>query len=417
MGELRENMGITNKDLIVYWSKFKIEAKGKVLEKAKNSYIEFCKMLNEVDFELVSDYTGNQENVELVYKLDDNVRINMRPDSFKLYTYKRIVTFKNNLKQNGDKFIKFIGLTIGSILIAKIKTFDGGVIDIDISRYYSFVIARQDFYDKIKEIGGCTTDYYTNRKTKINICIDDIKLNPINPDNFKTQTCNRIINFKNKLKENGDEFVRFVGLTNGGKLIAKIKTFDGGNIDIDIANYKRWTKSRQKTYDYCEEKGYRILSPYVNGQEKFLIDFNCEHKPHWITPNDLKQNYGCPICKESKGEKAIRLYLEKNNIYFKQEYIFEDCKYKRVLPFDFYISNYNLCIEFDGRQHFESNEYFGGEERLKTTQKRDRIKDDYCMENSINLLRISYYDIDDIDGILDEEFKRLREGFVKDNIA
>ena len=140
-----------------------------------------------------------------------------------------------------------------------------------------------------------------------------------------------------------------------------------------------------------------------------MIDFNCGHDPNWIKPHNLKNNRECPICSESKGEKAIRLYLENNEIKFKQEYKFENCKYKNQLPFDFYIPEYNLCIEFDGEQHYKAFEYFGGEKSFRLTKIRDKIKNKYCSDNKINLLRIPYYKIDNVEKILDEELSRLRD--------
>ena len=102
--------------------------------------------------------------------------------------------------------------------------------------------------------------------------------------------------------------------------------------------------------------------------------------------------------------------MENNTINFVQEYRFEDCRYKLPLRFDFYIPEHNLCIEYDGIQHFKSFEFFGGEDKLKITQMRDEIKNDYCKKNGINLIRISYNElVGDAENILDDEFKRLRE--------
>ncbi|MFH0334633.1 PDDEXK family nuclease [Clostridium perfringens] len=143
--------------------------------------------------------------------------------------------------------------------------------------------------------------------------------------------------------------------------------------------------------------------------DKILIDFNCGHKPNWIIPSSLKRNHGCPICDESKGEKYVRIYLENNNIDFIQEYRFEDCRYKYTLPFDFYIPDNNLIIEFDGIQHYRENNYFRGNNIFKDTQKRDKIKNKYCKDNGINLLRIPYWELESIEDILDEEFERLRK--------
>lgn len=398
-----------SKDLIVDWNKFKSNGKGKMLEKAKGGYIEFCQMLDEIDFELVSDYIGSKDGVELVYKLNDSVRLNMMPNGFKKQTYKSIISFKAKLKENNDEFIKFVGSTNRGSLMVRIKTFDGGKINLDITAYSRFIKARQDFYNKLKEVNGYTTDYYMSNKSKMNIYIDDVKLNPMTSNDFKRCTYKVIINFKKQLKENNDTFVGFTNITNSGNLIAKIKTLDNSVIGIDIGAYRKFTEGRQSTYNYCKEKEYKILSPYVGAMKKILIDFNCGHEPHWIIPSVLKNGISCPVCNESKGEKFIRMYLEKNNIDFVQEYVFENCKYKRSLPFDFYTSHYNLCIEYDGIQHFEVRNHFGGNKEFKNTQKRDKIKNKYCKDNGINLLRIPYWELESIEDILDEEFERLKK--------
>lgn len=154
--------------------------------------------------------------------------------------------------------------------------------------------------------------------------------------------------------------MKFIGLSGKNSLVAQIKTFDNGEFDIDIANYLQWNRGRISTHNYCISRGYKMLSSYINNKEKILIDFKYGHKPHWITSGHLKkQSWMCPICSESKGEKAIRTYLENNNIKFIQEHRFNNCKYKNLLPFDFYILSKNLCIEFDGRQYFEENDFFG----------------------------------------------------------
>lgn len=395
------------KDVIIDWNKFKSKANGSKLNQAKEGYINFCKILDRVNFELVSDYIGSQEKVELVYKFNSSVILNMSPNHFKDKTCKAIVKFKNNLIENGDEFIRFIGLSDGGRLIAQIKSFDSGMFDIDINNYNSFNKSRQEFYSKLKSVDG-HTDYYKGANTKINIYIGDVKLNPMSPVNFKSYTYNRIFDFKNKLKENDDKFIKFVGLTDSGNLTAQIKTFDSGEVEIDISRYDLFNKSRKDTYDYCISKGYEVLSPYIKDGEKILIDFNCGHEPHWIRPSSLKQNHSCPVCNESKGEKAIREYLENNNIEFEQEYRFENCRNINLLPFDFYIPSKNLCIEFDGEQHYRAFEYFGGEESFILTKIRDEIKNNYCKDNNIKLIRIPYWELDNVDRVLDMKFDQLR---------
>ncbi|WP_075810135.1 hypothetical protein [Clostridium perfringens] len=395
-----------NKQLNIDWSKFKSNAKGSNLEKAKDGYVEFCKMLDGTDFELVSDYVGALEKVKLIYIKNKQIKLNISPDGFKRQTYKSIINFKEQLIKNSDEFIKFTGLSEGGNLISQFKSFDGGIIEIDIAAYSKWDRGRQYIYNKLKEINGYTDDCYMDNSTKINIYIDSINLNPASPNKFK-KTYKTIANFKNNLKKNSDNFVQFIKLTNGGNLVAKIKTFDCGEVEIDIGVYSKFAKARQKTCSYCKEKSYKILSPYLGNTDKILVDFNCGHKPNWITPRNLKQSQSCPICSESKGERTIRSYLEKNNINFEQEYRFEYCKHKRGLPFDFYISNYNLCIEYDGEQHYKPKDFFGGEESFKITQKIDKIKNKFCINNNINLLRIPYHELGNIEEILDKEFGRL----------
>lgn len=107
----------------------------------------------------------------------------------------------------------------------------------------------------------------------------------------------------------------------------------------------------------------------------------------------------------SYGEKKIKEYLNTNGFKYEQQKKFEKCINKKNLLFDFYLSDINLCIEFDGKQHFKSIKYFGGEEGFIQRKKNDIIKNNFCYENKIKLLRISYEDINIIDKILDNELK------------
>jgi len=114
------------------------------------------------------------------------------------------------------------------------------------------------------------------------------------------------------------------------------------------------------------------------------------HGYFYQRPNNHLMGEGCPHCKISKGEKEIMSYLSTNNVIYIHEKIFDDCVYKNKLPFDFYLPEYNTCIEYDGIQHFESIDFFGGISVLKDTKKRDKIKNEYCENNNIKLLRIKY---------------------------
>jgi len=99
---------------------------------------------------------------------------------------------------------------------------------------------------------------------------------------------------------------------------------------------------------------------------------------------------GCNNCKCSKGEITISNILKNNKIDFITQKRFKNCRYKLPLPFDFYLTEKNLCIEYDGELHYISKDYFGGDEKLKETQRNDKIKTEYCEKNKIKLLRIKY---------------------------
>ncbi len=108
-------------------------------------------------------------------------------------------------------------------------------------------------------------------------------------------------------------------------------------------------------------------------------------------PKHHLNGVGCPKCKnKSKGEKMIKKILKDNNIIFKTQKTFDGCFYKKKLQFDFYLPEYNLCIEYDGIQHFKSIEWFGGVDGFLKTKLRDEIKNNFCERKQISLLRIPY---------------------------
>lgn len=116
--------------------------------------------------------------------------------------------------------------------------------------------------------------------------------------------------------------------------------------------------------------------------------------------------HGCKFCKKSKGELLIKTVLEKNKIKFYNEKIFDTCinpKTGRKLRFDFYLPDYNLLIEFDGRQHFDENVILHSSESLENIQYRDNIKNIWAQFNNIKLLRIPYTKINKINQILEME--------------
>lgn len=355
-------------------------------EKFINSKLKLINMLKEVGGNLLSAYIGDKEKVSI--NLDD-AHIYMDPNTFKCNTYPSIINFKKNLLKNNDKFIKFISFSELTGLEALIETFDGAKLNIFMSGYDNFTIARDDFYKSIKDINCTVLNAYTRNNDEIKVRIDDAEL-VTTPYAIKANLIESVQKFKEEVNKNNDKFIRFIGITENNVLVSKIKTFDNGDLEIAINNYYSFVEARKNNYEFIKSKNLKRLSPYLGGSIKILIDFECEHEPHNILIGELKRGGGCPKCCQSRGEAEISRILNKYNINYISQHKFTDLVYKDYLKLDFYIPSFNLVIEYDGIQHFYPVDHFGGEEEFKERQKRDELKNEYCKENRINLLRIPY---------------------------
>lgn len=129
---------------------------------------------------------------------------------------------------------------------------------------------------------------------------------------------------------------------------------------------------------------------YITSKHKVCITCNRCGYEFWQQPCNHIHGQGCPLCKESKGEKNIRGFLCLMNIKFEREKKFSGCYHIAPLRFDFYLPDYNICIEYDGEQHFKSVPWFGGVVGFERMKIRDKIKDDFCREMNITLIRIRY---------------------------
>jgi very-short-patch-repair endonuclease len=114
---------------------------------------------------------------------------------------------------------------------------------------------------------------------------------------------------------------------------------------------------------------------------------------------------GCSNCNESRGEKEITRFLNKYDINYERQHKFTDCKNIFQLPFDFYIPSKRTCIEFDGVQHYQPVEHFGGLKAYESIKINDKRKEEYGEENYIKLIRIRYDQFDEIHQILWNNFK------------
>lgn len=128
---------------------------------------------------------------------------------------------------------------------------------------------------------------------------------------------------------------------------------------------------------------------------------------HWFIQKD-----NCHFCQEcskyeSSYEILVKQWLEENNIEYKREYWFEDCRDKRVLPFDFMVNFHNkiVLIEVDGSQHYYESPIFNNL-TLEERRNKDNIKTEYCRNNGYTLLRIPFWDFNS-----DTYIRKLEETF------
>lgn len=302
-----------------------------------------------------------------------------------------------------------------------------------------------DFVKKAKEKHGDNFDYskviYLNTRTKViikcNKCGYEWKASPIN--HYNGAGCLKC-KYKNLSQNNtisNEEFLRRAKLKHSNKFTylskyisawkrIKLKCNTCGYIFTQIAHLhlrgngcrkcgwknspkkrpqnqvrsiedfeKRCKKVHNNKYKYCQDYRGRIykIKIYCKKHKEFFYQEAGSH---------LCSQQGCPKCSLSKGEMAIEQFLIKFDIKYECEKKFKNCKDIRCLRFDFYLPKYNCCIEYDGIFHFEELPNINNSERLKKIQSRDSIKTLYCKNNGIKLIRIPYYDYNNIEEILNK---------------
>lgn len=109
------------------------------------------------------------------------------------------------------------------------------------------------------------------------------------------------------------------------------------------------------------------------------------------TPNDHLNGKGCSFCRMSKLELEVGDLLEENNISFIYQCNSSYFKWLNKLSLDFYLPDYNVAIECQGRQHFESVKSFGGDKEYINVINRDINKNKLCLENGIRLIYYSHF--------------------------
>lgn len=164
---------------------------------------------------------------------------------------------------------------------------------------------------------------------------------------------------------------------------------------------------KKEVYSIVKDEYTVLGKAYINTNTKIKIRHNNCYFIYEVSPNNFLRGRRCPFCKKSKGEIKIKEYLDNKHMDYKMEYSFDDLQGDfDLLRFDFAIldkeNNLKLLIEYDGEFHYRP---IMGEENLNKQQTYDNLKNDYCKINNIKLLRIPYWNFDNLEKILDEELK------------
>ena len=164
----------------------------------------------------------------------------------------------------------------------------------------------------------------------------------------------------------------------------------GRKLSSNTEEFIKKAKQIRPEYDYSKVN-------YVSADTEIIV--GCPKHGYFPTkPNRILCGKGCPTCSESKGERVVRTWLEEHNINYKYQHRFADLK---KYPYDFYLPDFNLLIEYNGIQHYEEVPYYHRNPSSFDGQlTRDRIKKEYAEKNGIKLLVIPYWEFKNIDKIL-----------------
>ena len=158
----------------------------------------------------------------------------------------------------------------------------------------------------------------------------------------------------------------------------------------------RLKKTWADKYDLSEIK-------YVNARTK--ITPICKiHGKFETRFSDFENFHGCPFCNESNLENEINSFLINNKINFKREY--KDYWLKNgsgFLKLDFYLPDYNVAIECQGKQHYTEKSKYGGNGEFEKIKERDKRKNELCKKNGISLY---YYTKNNFKGMIPEEYRK-----------
>ena len=215
-------------------------------------------------------------------------------------------------------------------------------------------LTTEEFIKRAKKVHGDKYDYskveYKNNKTPVTIiCPEHGEFKQAPSNHLNGNGCKKCATETSKLTK--ELFVERAKLVHGDK------------------------------YDYSKVK-------YSGSQSKICV-ICPEHGKFQQRATDHLMGHGCPICNERKLEKETREFLIKQNVSFEYQKHFEWLGRQSL---DFYLPELNIAIECQGAQHFESNDFFGGEKSFIEQLERDNRKKALCEKHNLQLFYVNFDD-------------------------
>lgn len=150
------------------------------------------------------------------------------------------------------------------------------------------------------------------------------------------------------------------------------------------------TRFKQEVYDLVGNE-YIFLDKYVNSDTKLRVKHIKCGNTYEVRPTDFFSHHArCPYCGSPKGEILLTKILNTINIKYDYQKIFDDLKDDRLLSYDFFIPSQKILIEYQGLQHYQPIDYFGGDTTFKRQQKHDKMKADYAKDHGYKLIAVPY---------------------------
>lgn len=178
---------------------------------------------------------------------------------------------------------------------------------------------------------------------------------------------------------------------------ARPDQFLSGKYGCPTCAYKITAQERRRTTDEyislatVKHSGYYRYPNLIYVMSKEDVEIECPiHGPFWQAAVSHLRGHGCPFCKSSRGELLINKILTEFGVSNKPQATFDGCVHNIKLRYDFYLTDHNICVEYDGIQHYQPVEHFGGDKEFVDRMVNDAIKTKFCEDNNIPLIRVRY---------------------------